>query len=280
MDSVRAILALSGTRSSDAFSRAERATNLPMLKYTFAIALTLIGTIAPCRADSLVAQLFPLSGEVRLRNTSSLPVSFVFYEINSPSGALNPSGAVWKSISDNYDVSGNGLVDPVANWTKIAATSTQLAEGVFSGPGGSLPALRSISLGQIWGPALYPFPDLTISIQQADESPVAVVTQFAVAGDYNSDGTVNQADYTIWRQNFGSAVNLDADGNLNGIVDAGDYVVWRNNMGLSLPGIGSGVAKLVAGAAVPEPTAGLLLISAAFIAVIRRGRERRAVRCG
>lgn len=252
-----------------------------MLKYTIAIVLTLIGSVAPCRADSLVAQLFPLSGEVRLRNTSALPVSFVYYEINSPSGALNPSGAVWKSISDNYDVSGNGLVDPIANWTKIAATSTQLAEGVFSGPGGSLPALRSISLGQIWGPALYPFPDLTFDIQKGDESLVTVVTQFAIAGDYNSDGTVNQTDYTIWRQNFGSAVSLDADGNLNGVVDAGDYVVWRNNLGLSLPGSGSGAAKLVAGGAVPEPAAGLLLIGgAAFLAFIRRGRERRAVRCG
>lgn len=56
-----------------------------------------------------------------------------------------------------------------------------------------------------------------------------------LAGDYNCDGTVNLADYTVWRDNFGStnADNCSGDGNGDGKVDASDYAVWRNNFGAS-----------------------------------------------
>ncbi len=252
-----------------------------MVKRTFAIVLACCGLVSPCRADTLIAQLFPLSGEVRLRNPSAAPISFAYYQIASASGALNPALGVWKSISGNYDVNGNGFIDPADAWTKISAVSTQLTEGVFSGPGGSLAADRAISLGQIWSPVSYPLPDLVFTILHPDTTPVTVTTQFAVAGDYDLNGTVNALDYTIWRQNFGSTTSLNADGNLNGVADAADYVMWRNNLGLSLPGAGGGTAKLVLGGAVPEPAAAVLFVcGAAFLAVIQRGRARRAARCG
>lgn len=257
-----------------------RALDLVMVRRTTAIVLACVGLVAPGRADSLVAQLFPLSGEVRLRNASATPVSFAFYQIDSASsGSLNPSSLVWKSISGNYDVNGNGFIDPANAWTKISAVSTQLTEGVFSGPGGSLTANRAISLGQIWNAAL-PF-DLAFTIQHPDTTPVTVTTQFAVAGDYDSNGTVNSFDYIIWRQNFGSTTSLNADGDLNGVVDATDYDIWRSNLGRSLPGAGSGAAKLALNGAVPEPAIGFLLVcGTACLALIGRGRGRRAARCG
>ena len=52
-------------------------------------------------------------------------------------------------------------------------------------------------------------------------------------GDFNDDGVVNAADYTVWRDNLGasdeSAIANHGDG-MNG-VDAGDYQLWRNNFG-------------------------------------------------
>ncbi len=48
--------------------------------------------------------------------------------------------------------------------------------------------------------------------------------------DYNRDGTVSIVDQTFWAANFGATtgVGLQADGALNGTVDAADYTVWRD----------------------------------------------------
>ena len=71
-----------------------------------------------------------------------------------------------------------------------------------------------------------------------------------LAGDYNDDGTVDAADYTVWRDGFGS------------IYDDGDYLVWKNNFGQSLGGGG-------AAAAVPEPSAAVLVALGACLALLR-----------
>ena len=46
-------------------------------------------------------------------------------------------------------------------------------------------------------------------------------------GDYDRDGDVDAADYNVWQADFGSTMNLAADGNKNSDIDAADYVVWR-----------------------------------------------------
>jgi hypothetical protein len=248
---------------------------------TLAVAIVCLAAGAPCLAADLDAQLFPLTGEIRLRNSDALAVPFVYYSIESPSGALNSSALVWKSIADVYDVSGNGFIDPAFNWTKIEAEPMELTEGAFSGPGGSLAAFRSVTLGNIWNPALYPSHDLTFTVLQADMSPVTITTQFAVAGDYDGNGIVNGQDYNTWRQSFGSTTVLDADGNLNGIVDTADYVVYRDNFGMSLPGAGSGIegsgsGLSLSGVPTPEPGAVVLLFGAGAAALIALGRVRPA----
>jgi GH35 family endo-1,4-beta-xylanase len=81
----------------------------------------------------------------------------------------------------------------------------------------------------------------------------------ALSGDYNSDGVVDAADYTIWRDTLGSTADLRADGNGNYRIDVADYGVWLSHFG-SIVGSGSGGK---ANAAVPEPTSLMLIILSA-----------------
>ena len=74
----------------------------------------------------------------------------------------------------------------------------------------------------------------------------------ALAGDYNQNGVVDAADYTVWRDTFNAVDDLRADGNRNGVIDAADYNVWRDNFGNAV------------GVNVPESTSALLLVVGTF----------------
>lgn len=86
----------------------------------------------------------------------------------------------------------------------------------------------------------------------------------AVAGDYNSDNSIDDHDYAKWRHDFGMKVARGggADGNGNGIVDAGDYLIWRKMV----------PSNLGHGAEVPEPSALALLVIGGLLAL---GAKRR-----
>jgi hypothetical protein len=97
---------------------------------------------------------------------------------------------------------------------------------------------------------------------------VLSVTGIGLAGDYNGSGTVDAADYTLWRNSLGAVGGaLPADGNGNGSIDAGDYLVWRNNFGQSI-GTGAGAGS----ATIPEPSTLMLLLLTAVISSMLRIR--------
>jgi hypothetical protein len=55
-----------------------------------------------------------------------------------------------------------------------------------------------------------------------------------MAGDFDFDGCVDNADLAAWRSNFGTVSLVSrhgADANRDGVVDAADYTVWRANLG-------------------------------------------------
>ena len=57
-----------------------------------------------------------------------------------------------------------------------------------------------------------------------------VVFADPLSGDYSGNGTVDAADYSVWRDTLGQAGSaLAADGNHNGQVDADDYNLWKLN---------------------------------------------------
>ena len=70
------------------------------------------------------------------------------------------------------------------------------------------------------------------------------ITTPAVA-DYNDDGTVNAADYSVWRDSLGEVVATPgdgADGDSSGTIDNGDFDLWKTEFGSS--GTGDGIVKL------------------------------------
>jgi hypothetical protein len=101
--------------------------------------------------------------------------------------------------------------------------------------------------------------------------------EIETTGDYNGNGTVDAADYTVWRNTFGDSVaNVGdgADGDQSGEIDEGDYDFWKANFGAIVPGTGSG-----AGLAVPEPSTlvsvlGTLLALGTYRKLLRRGPRR------
>ena len=85
----------------------------------------------------------------------------------------------------------------------------------------------------------------------------------SLTGDYNDDGIVDAADYTVWRDTLGqSGASLAADGDNNGVVDQLDYDLWS-------AAFGQQSTSNSASAAVPEPSC-VLLIGASVICVSRR----------
>ncbi|MEX2169489.1 MAG: hypothetical protein WD851_09260 [Pirellulales bacterium] len=98
-----------------------------------------------------------------------------------------------------------------------------------------------------------------------DPAFVHLVVVDAIPGDYNRNGVVDMADYTVWRDSLGASVAdfAGADGDGNGLINQLDYNLWISQFGNTAPGAGTG-------AAVPEPASIFLLM--AFVAVAASGR--------
>ncbi len=86
----------------------------------------------------------------------------------------------------------------------------------------------------------------------------------AIPGDFDADADVDGADLAIWKANYGTGTSVatgDADGDND--ADGNDFLIWQRNLS------GAPVA------AVPEPSA-LLLLTASGIAIFsRRLRQKR-----
>lgn len=82
------------------------------------------------------------------------------------------------------------------------------------------------------------------------------VVAAGLAGDFNDDGVVNLADYTVWRNNLGADEDVlpSGSGDGSGTVDAGDYTAWKLNFGMS----NSASLSSNLPAAVPEPSSWIL----------------------
>lgn len=88
-------------------------------------------------------------------------------------------------------------------------------------------------------------------------------------GDYNDDGVVDTADYTVWRDNIGSSDALSGNGDESGVsagvVDMADYDLWKTSYG----SIG---AASIGGGTIPEPSSLVMSLVMPGLIVFRRTR--------
>lgn len=108
-------------------------------------------------------------------------------------------------------------------------------------------------------------PTATMHAHLADAIFDFLSTPTPLSGDFNNDGLVNLADYTVWRDTLGAAdeavINNAGDGFAG--VDAGDYAVWKTNLGARAAFTSASPAT------VPEPNTILLVVLAGLFHVRR-----------
>jgi hypothetical protein len=200
------------------------------------------------------------SGAISILNKEGLDFSVDGYVIQSDAGVLNAT--TWNSLQEQS----------VNGWESIASSdSGELSEVNLVGATTMLQNTGRLELGAAYAGGLAGAQELTFTFSLAGGQEVLVgevLYVTSLTGDYNSDGKVDAADYTVWRDTLTSATDLRADGNGNLVVDAGDYLEWKNNFGAA-QGAGSGGQ-----AAIPEPATGLLLLFAgSAVSLLRVGRR-------
>lgn len=92
------------------------------------------------------------------------------------------------------------------------------------------------------------------------------------AGDFNQNGVVDAADYTVWRNKVGAAAGTLPNDTAGGVIGAAQYSLWKSNFGL----VGSAALSGLGSTAVPEAATGWLL--AVLVAAAGRGFLRQTVR--
>ncbi|MEN0109703.1 MAG: hypothetical protein AAF805_03170 [Planctomycetota bacterium] len=197
---------------------------------------------------------------------------FAAHEIsgNAGEGVWRWDGSQWTQLLDD-DYAVDVAVDPT-NPLRIAVTTSDdpfhddsRATGVYlSEDGGENWTSINDGLPMLRGQAVAFNPHDPTQLVLGTGGRGFYTLRLDEPGDYNGDGLVDAADYTLWRDSFGSTAALDADGNRDGVVGAVDYDIW-------IAGFGRG--EFAAASAVPEPMALLMLTAPALAGVVSRRRR-------
>lgn len=179
-----------------------------------------------------------------------------------PNGTPAGSNAAHPLIWVDGTTTSSGTVAAAGLLATLTLDTTGLASGTFP--------LLLTGVANSLGPF-----DTTLVGANAVPIPLSVtngtlIVAIPTAGDYNRNGVVDTADYTVWRDTFGqTGMNLWADGNGDTHVDATDFGIWKQNFGQSLGGSASAIP-------VPEPANLLLVIGALIVGGQFRYQIRRA----
>ncbi len=216
--------------------------------------------------NTLTLNVDPSTGEAQIVNGSNFTVSIDTYVISSTNGSLEFANGTWDSLQDQAASGGY--------WYEANPSSTRISELLVSG-GMELAPNATVNLGMPFDTA--GAQDLTFQFALVGSS----------TGDYNEDGVIDAADYTVWRDVLAAGGTELPNDPTPGTVDESDYVYWKAHFGetttpatpallngkvLYSPLVSYGSGALLA--AVPEPgTSTLVLVGLAIVAAAT-GRRR------
>jgi glucose/arabinose dehydrogenase len=201
-----------------------------------------------------------VTGRVTIKNSGSTPTNIDYYRITSTAGALET--ATWNSLDDqNRDAIG---ADAGESWDEAELSNSFALTELFLLGASGVSTTSPLELGHAYDPSVLgagvagdlQFHFAPQGTSNLSPGAVTYATPGPLAGDYNGNGTVDAADYVVWRKTLGSTTVLNADGDDNGRVDQYDYAVWRFTFGNSA-GAGSAAPSNA-----PEPCGSVLLFSA------------------
>ncbi|TWT47392.1 PEP-CTERM sorting domain-containing protein [Botrimarina hoheduenensis] len=204
--------------------------------------------------DLLTLRVHPKSGYAAIINDTTTVFDIDYYRVGSGDGSLLPGR--WNSLQtrgvdavdgpDAGSTAGDGIGE---RWTEAGGSDEDVLSESFLLSSSIVSAGEAIPLGGVV--------DLTgdeqlITFDYRDAAGGAVFAgnvevSAGIAGDYNLDGTVDVADYTVWRDNA------------SGLFTAADYTIWVNNFGST--GLASSAVSI------PEPLSVLLAACACLSAV-------------
>jgi hypothetical protein len=186
----------------------------------------------------------PLESNTRSEAVSADPLGYVY--ISGFSLVVNHDTAFVRK----YDIAGHLI------WTQqFPSSQSDEATGVAADALGNVYASGNFN-GSIGG-----FEsgggDVFLAKYSDSESPPV--------GDYNRNGVVDAADYTVWRDHFALVVTpcTNGDGDCNGFVNYSDYQVWQDHFGEST----DGGAAVPSTGSVAEPSS-LLHVGVALVGMI------------
>ena len=230
----------------------------------------------PVPSDLLRLEVNTVTGAVSVKNQLSTPLTFDYYRVASETGTLAPS--TWNSLDDqNVGAIGGGEGE---SWDEIGSPDANEVAELFLLGGSTLAPSASLDLGKLYDPSVIGTRqngDLVFqyALQGEDlrQGLITYVIPPPLPGDYNDNGVVDVADYTVWRDHLNTAFQLpnEVAGVSNGSVTAADYDAWKARFGDSLAGSGAGGGAF----SVPESTCVSLFACALLgpICVSRRSRR-------
>ncbi|MCO6043680.1 hypothetical protein NG895_07155 [Aeoliella sp. ICT_H6.2] len=227
--------------------------------------------------NNFVLTIDPDDGQAELRNDSNYTIAFDSYQLTSASSVLDaanwdPLGGAWQIANQNQVDAGSQLAELNTTGNRVLGPGQRLLLGTIFPQIGSVDPTTDLALVAANSDPGAEIPVVNAVIRVGDVEPL-----INVQGDFNGDGIVDLADYTVWRNNLGASSEsvINDAGNGNNMVDSGDYTVWKNNFGTV-----AGAVSAVVGTqtAVPEPQSLLLCVGlVAGVAMMRSRNHRQRV---